>query len=266
MTRLAGRVALITGAGAGIGAAAAEVLAEQGADVIALDRDAAAAERTAGRARAVGRRAAAAGADVRDGAALRAAVDAAVAELGRLDIVVTCAGVCENTGPAWEIDEDAWERSLDVNLTGTWHAVAAAAPALHAAGGGSIVLVASSAGVKAVPGAAQYSAAKHGVVGMMRTLANELGAQSIRVNAVLPGPVNTAMTNNPATFARLRPDLDEPGEADVAPVLAARNLLPMAWAEPADIANAVAFLASDDARCVTGQQLVVDAGLTQKVA
>lgn len=206
------------------------------------------------------------GQHVQDHAALDRAVAAGVGQLGGLDIVVANAGVCENPGPSWTIDEQVWDRSIGINLTGAWHTVKAAAAALRQRGGGSVILVSSTAGIKSVAGASQYSAAKHGIVGLARTLANELGPQSIRVNTVLPGAVNTEMTNNPTTFARLRPDLDNPTENDVAPVLTQRNLLPLPWAEPEDIANAVLFLASDESRCITGQQLVVDAGQTQKVA
>jgi NAD(P)-dependent dehydrogenase (short-subunit alcohol dehydrogenase family) len=102
------------------------------------------------------------------------------------------------------------------------------------------------------------------LVGLARTLANELGPRNIRVNTVHPGAVATPMVRNPATYKRLRPDLDNPTEADAAEVLTARNLLPVPWVEPVDVANAVVFLASDHARYITGSQLVVDAGLTQK--
>lgn len=266
MTRLTGKVALVTGAGAGMGAAFVDRLAAEGADVIGVDVDETGLADTAERVRRHGRGILTVRADVRDQEALDGAVRDGVGRFGGLDIVVANAGVSENPGPSWTIDEETWDRALGVNLTGAWHTVTAGAQALVDRGGGSVILLSSTAGVKAVPGASQYSAAKHGVVGLMRTLANELGPQSIRVNAVLPGAVNTAMTNNPRTFARLRPDLDDPGETDVAGVLTARHLLPIPWAQPEDLANAVLFLASDESRCITGQQLAVDAGLTEKVA
>lgn len=265
MARMAGKVALITGAGAGMGQAHAVRLAEEGADIIALDLAEDALAETAEQVRALGRRIVTAVADVRDMAAVQAGVDAGVAELGRLDAVVANAGITSNPGPSWTIDEDVWNRSIDVNVTGVWHTVKAGVGAFGEEGG-SVIIISSTAGIKAIAGASQYSAAKHAIVGLARTLANELGPQSIRVNTVHPGAVDTAMTNNPSTFARLRPDLENPTAGDVAGVLSARHLLPVPWVEPADVSNAVLFLASDEARFITGLQMVVDAGLTTKVA
>lgn len=265
MARMDGRVAVITGAGAGIGRATALRLAAEGAAILAVDLDAGAAAQTAELVRETGRAAAAAGADVRDRARMDEVIAAGAAELGPLDAVVANAGLSENPGPAWMIDEETWQRGLDVNLTGVWHTIAAAHPHI-AETGGSVVITSSTAGLKAVPGAAQYTAAKHAVTGLARTLANELGSQRIRVNSVHPGAVATAMTHNPATFARLRPDLADPGPDDIADMLADRHLLPTPWVEPEDVAQAIAFLCSDDARFITGQHLAVDAGLTTKVA
>ncbi len=158
-----------------------------------------------------------------------------------------------------------WQRTIDVNLTGVWHTVRAGVPHIGP-DGGSVVIISSTNGIRGTAGTAHYTATKHAVVGLARTLANELGPRSIRVNTVHPGgPVATPMVRNPATYKRLRPDLDNPPtEADAVEVLAARNLLPVPWVEPVDVANAAVFLASDQARYITGTQLVVDAGLTQK--
>jgi SDR family mycofactocin-dependent oxidoreductase len=261
-----GKVALVTGAGNGMGRAHCVRLAAEGADIIALDLPGAedALAETGRLVGEFGRRTVSAGADVRNLAAVQAGVDRGVAEFGRLDVVVANAGICDNPGPAWTIDEPVWQRSLDVNLTGAWHTVKAAVPAIGG-NGGSVVIVSSTAGVKAVAGAAHYSASKHAVIGLMRTLANELGPRSIRVNALLPGAVGTKMTLNPATFARLRPDLENPTAEDVMEVLSRNHLLPVPWVESEDVSNALLFLVSDDARYITGTQLVVDAGLTQKV-
>ncbi|WP_024795748.1 mycofactocin-coupled SDR family oxidoreductase [Tomitella biformata] len=264
MLRMAGKVALITGAGAGMGRAHAVRLAEEGADIIALDVAEGALAESAMMVRAHGRRVVTAVADVCDLAAVEAGVGTGVAELGRLDTIVANAGVTENPGPSWTIDENLWERSMAVNLTGVWHTVKAGVAALGP-GGGSVIIISSTAGIKAVAGASHYTAAKHAVVGLARTLANELGPRSIRVNTVHPGAVDTAMTINPATFARLRPDLAAPTADDVAQVLSRNHLLPVPWVEAVDVSNAVLFLASDEARYITGLQMVVDAGLTQKV-
>ncbi|WP_127782980.1 mycofactocin-coupled SDR family oxidoreductase [Rhodococcus sp. X156] len=269
MSRMAGKTVLVTGAGTGMGRVHAVRLAQEGADVLALDLPGTASvanlAATADLVAETGRRVVTGTADIRDLDALTAAVSAGVRELGPLDVVVANAGITDNPGPSWTVDDAAWHRSLDVNLTGTWHTVKAGVAALSPAGG-SVVIVSSTAGIKAVRGASPYSAAKHAVTGLAKTLANELGPRSIRVNTVHPGAVATAMTLNPATFARLRPDLASPTVADVAPVLAAKNLLPVPWVEAEDVSNAVLFLASDESRYVTGLQLVVDAGLTQKVA
>jgi NAD(P)-dependent dehydrogenase (short-subunit alcohol dehydrogenase family) len=125
-------------------------------------------------------------------------------------------------------------------------------------------LISSTNGLRGTANTAHYTASKHAVVGLARTLANELGPRGIRVNTVHPGPVATPMVLNEAMYRKLRPDLANPTAADAAEVLQARNLLPVPWVEPVDIANAVVFLASEQARYITGTQLVVDAGLTQK--
>jgi NAD(P)-dependent dehydrogenase (short-subunit alcohol dehydrogenase family) len=241
-------------------------LAEEGADVIALDVAGTAEDLdgTAAQVECHGQRCVTALADVRDFDGVAAALDAGVAELGRLDVVVANAGIHATGAPAWELTEESWRQTLDINLTGAWHTVKAAVPHIGP-DGGSVILISSTAGLRAQPNGAHYSASKHALVGLARTLANELGAKGIRVNTVHPGAVGTAMVLNEATFARLCPDLEHPTADDAAKVLAARNLLPVGWVDPADVSNAVLFLACDEARYITGTQLVVDAGLTQKV-
>jgi NAD(P)-dependent dehydrogenase (short-subunit alcohol dehydrogenase family) len=265
MSGLHDTVVLVTGAGGGTGRVHCERFADAGAHVLALDRpDAADGLRdTAAAVTVRGRRAVTGLADVSDLDAVTAAVDAGVAELGRLDVIVANAGIHTAGGPAWQIDARDWQRTLDVNLTGVWHTVRAGVP--HIGGsGGSIVIISSTNGIRGTAGSAHYTASKHAVVGLARTLANELGPRGIRVNTVHPGAVATAMVRNPDTFKRLRPDLADPSEADAAEVLTARNLLPVPWVQCVDVANAAVFLASDEARYITGAQLVVDAGLTQK--
>ncbi|MBI3691229.1 MAG: mycofactocin-coupled SDR family oxidoreductase [Mycolicibacterium aromaticivorans] len=265
MSRLSGKVVLVTGAGRGTGRVHCERFADEGADVIMLDHSDAADDlrETALRVEQRGRRAVLGTADVADLAAVTAAVDAGVERLGRLDVIVANAGIHSPGAPAWQITAQDWQRTIDVNLTGVWHTVRAGVPHVGSEGG-SVVIISSTNGLRGTAGTAHYTASKHAVVGLARTLANELGPRSIRVNTVHPGAVATPMVRNPATYRRLRPDLDDPTEADAAEVLTARNLLPVPWVEPVDVANAVVFLASDDARYITGTQLVVDAGLTQK--
>jgi SDR family mycofactocin-dependent oxidoreductase len=265
MSGLLDKVAVITGAARGTGRVHCERLADEGTDLIALDIPAAATdlEVTAAEVEKRGRRCVTGLADVCDFDALTAAVGAGVAELGRLDIVVANAGIHTAGAPAWELTEDVWRNTLDVNLTGVWHTVKATVGHLGEVGG-SVVIISSTNGLRGTANTAHYTASKHAVVGLARTLANELGPRRIRVNTVHPGAVATSMTLNDATFKRLRPDLDMPTAEDAAEVLIARHLLPVPWVEPVDVANAVVFLASDEARYITGTQLVVDAGLLEK--
>lgn len=265
MKRLQDRVAVVTGAAGGMGRAHCRRLAEEGADIVALDLEtgAAALEELATEVEGLGRRCVTGFADVRDPLALEEAVNSGVNRLGRLDVVVANAGVYADLAPTWELSDDAWQRALDINLTGAWHTIRAAGA--HLGAGAAVVIVGSTNGIKGGASAAHYSASKHAVAGLAKTLANELGPQGIRVNTVHPGSVATPMILNDNVFAKLLPDHPEPTREDAAQVLAQRTILPVPWVEPVDISNAVLFLASDESRYVTGIQLVVDAGLTQKV-
>jgi (+)-trans-carveol dehydrogenase len=201
-------------------------------------------------------------ADVRDSGALREAVDAGVAEFGRLDIVCANAGVFE-IQPALELTDDAWREMIDINLTGVWNTCRAALPHLIEGGrGGSIVITSSTAGLKGIPNTVHYTAAKHGVVGIMRTLANEFAQHSIRVNSVHPTGVDTVMIQNEKTWGLFDPDNPHPTRETAEPVFASTNALPVPWVEPIDISNAILFLASEEARYITGVTLPVDAGYT----
>ena len=266
MSGLVDKVVVVTGAAKGTGRVHCQRFADEGADVIALDTTDFGDELhdAATQVRDRGRRCVAASADVRDAEAMSTAIDAAVEELGRLDVVVANAGVHTAGAPTWELSEQTWQNTLNINLTGVWHTVKSAVPHIGDSGG-SVVIISSTNGLRGTANTAHYTASKHAVVGLARTLANELGERSIRVNTVHPGAVATPMVLNEATFRRLCPDVPNPTEADAAEVLRARNLLPVPWVDPVDIANAVVFLASDEARYITGTQLVVDAGLTQKV-
>jgi (+)-trans-carveol dehydrogenase len=274
--RVEGKVAFITGAGRGQGRSHAVRLAQEGADIIAIDicRDVDGAlpmatpedlAETVKLVESYDRQIVAAAADVRDFDAVKQAVDDGVAQLGRLDIVVANAGVASIGGPVESLAADNWKHTIDINLTGPWHSARAAIPHLVAGGrGGAIVLTSSVGGERAMPNMSHYISAKHGVIGLMRSLAVELGQHSIRVNAVLPTNVNTPMFMNEGTFKLFRPDLDNPGPDDMKSVAQFMHVLPVGWVEPEDISSAVAFLASDEARFITGVSLPVDAGALLK--
>ena len=264
--RVAGKVAFITGAGRGQGRSHAIRLAEEGADIIAVDicRDygtvpyAMATEadlaETVKAVEALDRRIVATRADVRDAAALRAAVDDGVAQFGRLDIVSANAGIC--TVQSWdEVTPAVWQDTLDTNLTGVWNTMVVSVPHLIAAGGGSIICTSSTAGIKGLPYLAPYVAAKHGVVGIARTMANELAIHKIRVNTVHPTGVDTPMGTGLGGLESLIGR-----DPNLGPIY--MNTLPVEIVDPRDISNAVLFLASDEARYVTGLEFTVDAGNT----
>jgi SDR family mycofactocin-dependent oxidoreductase len=273
--RVEGKVAFITGAARGQGRSHAIRLAQEGADIIAVDlcqqidsvpiplstpEDLA---ETVKEVEALDRRIVARQADVRDAAALQAAVDDGVAQLGRLDIVAGNAGIA-SFGPLDEMSEETWRDMIDVNLTGVWHTAKVSIPHLRAAGAGSIILTSSAAGLMAYPGVGHYVAAKHGVVGLMRTLALELAPHMIRVNSLHPTQVDTPMIMNETTWKLFLPDLEQPTMDDFRPASQSMNALPIPWVDPVDISNALLFLASDEARYITGVALPVDAGAVIK--
>lgn len=266
MGRMTDKVVAVTGAARGMGRSHCLRVAQEGADVIAIDVDTAAdgLTKTVHGVEAHGVRCVSRLADVRDGDGLSRVIADAAGQLGGLDALVVNAGIYPAATPSWELTDDEWHTVLDVNLSGAWRTIKAAVPLMSR--GASIVVVGSTNGVKGSPGTSHYCASKHAVVGLAQTLANELGERGIRVNLVHPGSVGTPMILNDDVFARLRPDLDTPSEHDAAQALAARNLLGVGWVEPVDVSNAVAFLLSDDARYVTGTSIVVDAGLLAKVA
>jgi (+)-trans-carveol dehydrogenase len=271
--RVEGKVAFITGAARGQGRAHAVRLAAEGADIIAVDicrqidtvqiplstpEDLA---ETADLVKAHDRRIYTAEVDVRDFEALKAAVDAGVEQMGRLDIIVANAGIGNGGATLDKTSEPDWTDMIDVNLGGVWKTVKAGVPHILAGGrGGSIILTSSVGGLKAYPHTGHYVAAKHGVVGLMRTFAVELGAQNIRVNSVHPTNVNTPLFMNEGTMKLFRPDLENPGPDDMKVVGQMMHTLPIGWVEPEDIANAVLFLASDEARYITGVTLPIDGG------
>lgn len=276
--RLGGKVAFVTGAARGVGRSTAVRLAGEGADVIALDLCAPLQDdqpypgateddldRTAREVEALGRRIVARRADVRDVEAVRATVDDGVAELGRIDVVAAVAGSVRMGSLTHETSEGEWEEMLGVNLTGAWNTVRAAIPRMiEQDEGGSIVIISSLAGLEGAPLIGAYTAAKHGVVGLMRTLALELGPHRIRVNTIHPGGIDTVMGLNDAWYRFFLPELESPTRQDYEPIMRRINALPVAVVDPEDIANALVFLASDEARYITGVTLPVDAGAFAK--
>jgi SDR family mycofactocin-dependent oxidoreductase len=267
---LEGKVAFITGAARGQGRSHAIRLAQEGADIIAIDIAAQIDSvsypmstpddlaETARQVEALDRRIFTRQADVRDKDALQAAFDAGVAELGPVDIVSANAGIAPmSMHPQYQ----EWTDVIAVNLTGVYHTVEVAAPSMIERGkGGAIVLTSSTAGLTGIggntPGGIGYTAAKHGVVGLMRAYANYLAPYSIRVNTVHPTGVNTPMVVNDV--------MQEFLQADPAMGQAMANALPVELIEPVDISNAIVWLASDAARYVTGVTLPVDAGFVNK--
>ena len=264
------RVALITGAARGQGRAFAVRLAAAGMDIVAIDVCADVPgiaysmagetdlEQTAAAVRAAGRRVLTIRADVRDAAALVDAANDAVTQLGGIDAVIANAGVFA-AAHAWETSQEVWDTVLGINLTGTWNTARATIPHLRERRAGSLLFVSSIAGVKGIEHLGAYAASKHGVVGLMRTLAVELAPDHIRVNAVCPSNVGTDILHNELMYQLFRPG-GERDEASLREAFASVNKMPVPWIEPDDVAAAVAWLVSDEARYVTGVVLPIDAG------
>ncbi|WP_246243623.1 mycofactocin-coupled SDR family oxidoreductase [Amycolatopsis pithecellobii] len=271
MGRMEGKVAFVTGAGRGQGRAHAIRLAEEGADIVALDilenlEDmpypmATEADRTEtiSAVEALGRRIIFEKADIRDLERLHEVAAQGIAEFGHIDVLVANAGA-GTSAISYEMSEDTFTAVVDSFLTGTWRTIRAVAPHMIEAGrGGSIILISSIAGLVAIPNMAHYVAAKHGVTGLMKACAIELGPFDIRVNAVHPSNVNTPMIQNPAIRGVWSGNPAATDE-EIIPVMSSMHILDTPWMEPVDISHAVLWLASDEARYVTGSSLPVDAG------
>jgi SDR family mycofactocin-dependent oxidoreductase len=274
--RVAGKVAFITGAARGQGREHAIRLAEEGADIIAVDvcgdidgapyplATAADLDETAALVGELDRRIVTAQADVRDLEGLRTALQQGIDELGPPDVVVANAGISGSPAPAALIEEAAWQTMLDINITGVWHTVKVALPHMSNRRGGSIILVSSMLGLRGGGYMAHYASAKHAVVGLMNSLANELAPQWIRVNSIHPGNIRTPMIDNEQFHRTLRPDLAEPTMADAGEVIGHFHMLPVPYFEARAVSNAVLFLASDEAHYITGAALPIDAGAVAK--
>jgi SDR family mycofactocin-dependent oxidoreductase len=274
MGKLDGKVALITGAARGQGRSHAVAFAREGADLLLMDlchdlpslSYGLAGEddlrETVAQAEAEGANVISTVADVRDGAALDSLVAAGIKEFGRLDVVCANAGI-SGYGPLWEFSREEFDEMVSICLTGTWETCRAALPPMLERGeGGSLIATSSCAGLRGFAYAGHYSAAKHGIVGLMKSFAAELGSQKIRANAVCPFTVATPMIQNDAGYALMTGG--EPDEAAARVVFEGMNLLPTPWIEPEDVTAIYMLLASDEGRFITGQAIAVDAGFLQK--
>lgn len=276
MGQLDGKVAFITGLARGQGRSHALTLAREGANIIGLDlckkpsstpypaATPADLEETIRLVEGVGAKIVAEQADVRDLVQVQTVFDAGMAQFGRVDIVLPNAGICAG-GLTWEITPDDWQEMLDVNLTGPWNTVRVAVPKMIEQGdGGAIVFTGSVDALKGSANISSYAAAKHGVTGLMRSLANEVGQYGIRVNSINPGHVDTVMLGNDFVWRLFRPDLESPTKDDVVGSFEGTNLLPLPWMEPQDVSNAILYLVSDAGRCVTGTAQLLDSGFLAK--
>jgi SDR family mycofactocin-dependent oxidoreductase len=266
--KLDAKVAFITGAARGQGRAHCIRMAEEGADIIAIDACGPVAdnaydpatpedlEETVRLVEKTGRRIIATRADVRDFDAMQRVCAEGSAQLGGLHVVVANAGI-SNWCRFWEMSESQWQTMIDINLTGVWHTLKAAAPIMIEQGkGGSIILVSSVAGLKALPGQAHYSSAKHGLVGLCKAAALELGPYLIRVNTIHPWGVDTHMTQDPPLWALL--EQNPTFNNSFGSILPSPEI-----AQPSDIADAVIWLATDDSKLTTGAQIPLDMGATR---
>jgi SDR family mycofactocin-dependent oxidoreductase len=276
MGQLDGKVAFITGVARGQGRSHAQALAREGANIIGLDMcakpsttayDGATEEdlqETVRLVKAVGSDIIAEVADTRDYEQVKAVFDRGVERFGRVDIVIPNAGICSGA-KTWEISPQDWREMIDINLNGVFHTVKAAVPTLISQGdGGSVVFIGSTEALKGAENISSYAASKHGVTGLMTSLARELGQYNIRVNSVNPTCVDTHMINNEFVYGLFRPDLDKPTREDVVGTFSGTHILPVPWIEPGDVSNAILYLVTEPGRFVTATTLVIDAGFLVK--
>ncbi|MDH6279855.1 mycofactocin-coupled SDR family oxidoreductase [Prescottella agglutinans] len=273
MVDLTGKVAFVTGAARGQGRSHALTLARAGADVAVTDicRDAPSIsyplatpddlDETVRQVKDLGRQCLPFVLDVRDGAALDHAVDDTVNRLGSLDICVANAGVCGH-GKFWEITDSMWDEMIGIDLTGVFKTLRAVTPTMIAQGSGRIVATASMGGRMGNPNLAHYVAAKWGVIGLVKTLALEVARYGITVNAVCPATVDTQMVHNASMYELFCPELDSPDRKDVEPIYAQMSPMRVPWIDPQDVADAVLYLVSEQARYITGSTLDVCTGAT----
>ena len=276
MGRVEGKVAFVSGAARGQGRSHAVALAEEGADIIAFDVCAPVKtapypmaseedlQETVRLVEKTGRRILARKADVRDLDRLTEIVDEGVDQFGRLDIILANAGIVSQ-GLMSQMTATQWQEMIDINLTGVFNTVRAGMNQMIDAGnGGSILLTSSAAGLRSMDNIGHYVAAKHGVTGLAKALANELGKHNIRVNSLHPSNVRTDMLINEGNFRMFRPDLENPQLEDAIEAYGTIHLLDVPWLEPEDVSAAVLYLVSHEGRFITGAQFTIDAGFQAK--
>jgi SDR family mycofactocin-dependent oxidoreductase len=276
MGQLEGQVAFITGVARGQGRSHALTLAREGANIIGLDLcakpsstvyDGATEEdlqETVRLVKETGVDIVAEVGDTRDYEQVKSVFDRGVEQFGRVDIVLPNAGICSGA-KTWEITPDAWREMVEINLNGVFHTVKAAVPTMISqGGGGSIVFTGSTEALKGGENISSYSASKHGVTGLMTSLARELGQYNIRVNSVNPTCVDTHMINNDFVYGLFRPDLDKPTRDDVIDSFTGTHILPVPWIQPQDVSNAILHLVTEAGRYVTATTMVIDAGFIVK--
>ena len=252
MGRLAGKRAIVTGAGSGIGRASALLFAREGAKVVAVDRVEDAVDETAALIRAEGGTVSSVAADVSDETAVQGFVEHCLSEFGVLEVLYANAGISGGLKPMQDQTVAYWQEVLAINLIGPFLAIKAASPHMVRQGGGSLICTASVAGLRANAGGLPYSASKAGVISLVQTVANELSGTGVRINAICPGLIETGMTKPIFDGARARGTEDKIGQ-----------LNPLKrYGNPTEIAQAALFLASDDASYVNGQAIPVDGGLS----
>lgn len=271
MGKFDGKVVLITGGARGQGRSHALKFASEGADVafcdIASQLDTVPygmsgpddLAETVKLVEELDRRCVGAVADVRDLGQVQAFADRAVTELGRVDFLLANAGIFSFSTVA-EMEETTWQQMIDTNLTGVFHALRAVLPTMIAQGHGRVVATSSMAGKMGMAHIGHYTAAKWGVIGLVKSTAQEVAAHGITVNAVCPTTVNTDMIRNEAAYRLFLPDNPHPTDADARPAFQSLNAIPVPWVEPIDISNTMAFLCSDEARYITGETIAVAAG------
>jgi SDR family mycofactocin-dependent oxidoreductase len=273
MTNLEGRIALITGGARGMGRAHAIRLAEAGADVVLCDRCAdtdqtpyplaspADLDETVKAVESRGRRVLALQCDVRDREALAGAVASAVDRFGRIDVLLANAGVNIST-PILESRDAAWDEVIDTNLTGVYNSMRAVAPVMVGQRWGRIVATSSMLGRSSAPNQAAYCASKWGVIGLVKSVAQDLAAYGVTVNAVAPGNIDTPMVRNEVLFRTVRPDLENPTAEDAAAVLQMLHVQPTPWLDPSEVSEAVMFLVG--AEHMTGAVIDISAGASAR--